>query len=88
VIKRYDSRAGRKLSIYQTLYTLNRSFTMYQIADLMHLARSSHLNKILLEMVNDGDLAYYEVAHRPNSTKRLYYVRALAESVSQTSLAI
>lgn len=88
MITRYQSRAGRKLQVYETMYTLNRSLTMYEIADLLHMARSSHLTAILLEMVDDGDLGYFEVAHRPNSVKRLFYVRALATPQHQLSLAI
>lgn len=87
-IKRYDSREGRKLAIYETLYTLGRSFTMYEIADLLHMQPSTHLTKILMEMVDDSDLAFHVVAHRPNSTKRLFYVRALATGLVQNELAL
>lgn len=88
MITRYSSRAGRKLQVYELMYTLGYSLTMYQIADLLHLSRSSHFMSILMEMVEDGDLGFFEVQHRPNSVKRLFYLRVLAQPQQQLSMAI
>lgn len=87
-IKRYDSRAGRKLAIYETLYTLGRSFTMYEIADLLHMQPSTHLTKILMEMVAEGDLNFRVTSHRPNSNKRIFYLQAFAEPLVQDGLPL
>lgn len=82
------SREGRKQQVYSTMYALQRSFTMYELAQLIHMSPSKHFTGILMEMVDDGDLAFWEVQHRPNSTKRVFYIRSLGQPLAQTSMAI
>lgn len=81
-------RAGRKLEVYKLLYEMNRSMTMYQIAQHFGLSPSSHFMSILKEMCEDGDLAKWETQHRPNSVKFYFYVRALAQPIEQLSLEL
>lgn len=85
---RYMSRAGRKLQVYKTMYETGRSYTMYEIAKMVGLKPSTHLLKMLMEMCEESDLEYYEAQHRPNSVKRLFYVRALSQGLSQMSLPL
>jgi len=70
-INRMD-RAGRKLEVYKLLYELNRSMTMYQIAQHFGLSPSSHFMSILKEMCEDGDLAKWETGY---CTKAEIYIR-------------
>jgi hypothetical protein len=53
------------------LYGESRS-TMHEIARLIGLAPSGHLTGILGEMVEDGDLLFEVVEHRPGWEKRVF----------------
>lgn len=71
------SRAERKVQIVATLAIMvqhgkSPTATMYQIAKRLDIRPSTHLLKILAEMVAAGDLAVAQAYHRPNRNKGLY----------------
>jgi hypothetical protein len=71
------SRAERKVQIVASLainvqHGKSPVLTMYGIAKRLDIRPSTHLLKILAEMVNSGDLTVLYVEHRPNSIKGLY----------------
>lgn len=83
---KYLDRAGRKDEIYSTLSAVNRSMTVREIARCLHMSTSTHLRKILNEMVEDKELFSITGQHRPNAVKVLYSVNDFSQNTVQGRL--
>lgn len=83
---RYVDRAGRKDQIYAVLSAVNRSMTVREVAHCLHLSVSTHLRKIMNEMVEDKELFKVEAQHRPNAVKVLYSVNDFSQNSVQGRL--
>lgn len=76
----YRARIDRKCQIISHLYLAwlqGRKLTVNQIADRVGLKPSSHLRKMLYEMVTQGTITVQIVSHRPNMNKSLFSVDML-----------
>lgn len=71
------SRADRKQQIVNTLliqlqHDLPPTATVYEMAKSLNLSPSSHLRKIMIEMVAEGRLTAHKTEHRPGVFKVLF----------------
>lgn len=74
-----SSGAIRKAQIFKAFDTLWRvgqvgELTMYDVAKFIGMSPSTHLTKILMEMVEAGTLGYTTEYHRSNRDKRMYHL--------------
>lgn len=73
---RYASRDNRKKEILLTALGRwqcgKKTFTTHQMAKAMGLKPSTHLRKMLAELVEVGDLEIRQERHRPNVVKNVY----------------
>jgi len=72
-----ESRAGRKGRIMKCFVSAKLNgetpqYTVYAVAKKMNMERSPHLQKLLLELVEEGQLTVVWQQHRPNRQKRVF----------------
>lgn len=82
----YVDRAGRKDQIYGIIAAVNRSMTVREVAYCLHLSVSTHLRKIMNEMVDNGELFAITAQHRPNAVKVLYSINDFSQNGVQERL--
>lgn len=71
------SRAGRKgeimkLFVDRHVNQKDTELTVYEVAELMGLERSTYLQKLLMELVENGQLTVIQKPHRPGVMKRVF----------------
>lgn len=70
--KIYRKRDDLKDALFEALGTSPK--TVYSIAKSVGMARSTHLQNVLIEMVNEGTVCLDFQEHRAGVFKRVFYI--------------
>lgn len=69
---RVYSRLERKKQIV-AVFQWGGRLTAYDVARVLNMKPSTHLYKMMDELVGEGELRIFEVYHRADRTKLIYY---------------
>lgn len=63
-----------KLFVALRLEQVEAKMTVYEVAKKLGMERSTHLQKLMMDLVEEGQLTTCWIPHRPNRMKRMFYL--------------